>query len=95
MLLKTKLSLGLGFLFIIIFTLAGFCSYYVGKSAQEADNILKDNYNSIVYSKNMISAVDDMINSVSSTVFNPAGKGTGSNYTLIFLNQVKTHLKSV
>ena len=82
MLLKTKLSLGLGFLFLIIFTLAGFCSYYVGKSGQESENILKDNYNSIVYSKNMISALDDMNNSVSSTVFNPVGTGTGSDYYL-------------
>jgi hypothetical protein len=82
MTLKRKLSLGLGFLFIIIFTLAAFCSYYVGKSAQEADNILKDNYNSIVYSKNMISALDDMINSISSTVFNPLGTGTRSDYYL-------------
>jgi hypothetical protein len=81
MTLKTKLSLGLGFLFIIIFTLAAFCSYYVGKSAQEADNILKDNYNSIVYSKNMISALDDMINSISSTIFNPVGTGTRSDST--------------
>jgi len=48
MTLKTKLSLGLGFLFLIIFILVGFCSYYVGKLGQESDNILKDNYNSIV-----------------------------------------------
>ena len=82
MTLKTKLSLGLGFLFIIIFTLAAFCSYYVGKSSQEADNILKNNYNSIVYSKNMISALDDMINSISSTIFNPVGTGTKSDYYL-------------
>jgi NtrC-family two-component system sensor histidine kinase KinB len=82
MVLKTKLSLGLGFLFLIIFALAGFCSYYVGKSAQEADNILKDNYNSIVYSKDMISALDDMINSISSTIFNPVGTGPRSNYYL-------------
>jgi hypothetical protein len=80
MTLKRKCSLGLGFLFLIIFTLAFFCSYYVGKSAQEAENILKDNYNSIVYSKNMISALDDMINSISSTVFNPNNKGTRSDY---------------
>jgi hypothetical protein len=44
MTLKTKLSLGLGFLFLIILTLAAFCSYYVGKLGQESDNILKDNY---------------------------------------------------
>ena len=42
MTIKTKLTLGLGFLFVIIFTLAGFCSYYVGKLAQESDNILKE-----------------------------------------------------
>ena len=51
MVLKKKLSLGLGFLFFIIFVLAIFCSYYIGKLSQEAGNILKDNYNSLVYSK--------------------------------------------
>ena len=80
MLLKTKLSLGLGFLFLIIFMLAGFCSYYVGKSAQEAGNILKDNYDSIVFAKKMISGLGDMMTSVTGTVFNPAGTGAKSNY---------------
>jgi hypothetical protein len=80
MTIKTKLSLGLGFLFLIIFTLAGFCSYYVGKSAQEADNILKDNYNSLVYSRNMISGLDEMVNAVTSTIFNPIDSGARSNY---------------
>jgi hypothetical protein len=80
MTIKTKLSLGLGFLFLIIFVLTGFCSYYVGKSAREADNILKDNYNSIVYSRNMISALDDMINSTTSTLFNPIDSRTKSDY---------------
>jgi len=70
MTIRTKLSLGLGFLFLIIFTLTGFCSYYVGKSAQEAENILKDNYNSLVYSRNMISGLDEMINSLTNTIFN-------------------------
>jgi len=59
MTLKTKISGGLGFLFLIILTLAVFCSYYVEKLGQESDNILKDNYYSIVYSKNMLSALDD------------------------------------
>lgn len=82
MVLKRKLSLGLGFLFAIIFTLAAFCSYYVGKSAQEAENILKDNYNSLVYAKNMISGLEDMISSISSITFNPRGPGTRSDYYL-------------
>jgi hypothetical protein len=80
MALKTKLSLGLGFLFLIIFALAAFCSYYVGKSGQEADNILKDNYNSIVYSRNMLSALDDTRTSISSIMFNPKATGTMSDY---------------
>ena len=69
MTIKTKLSLGLGFLFLIIFALAAFCSNHVGKLAKETDNILKDNYNSLVYSRNMISALEDMKNSISSTLF--------------------------
>jgi two-component system, NtrC family, sensor histidine kinase KinB len=81
MVLKTKLSLGLGFLFFIILALVGFCTYYVGTLAQEADNILKDNYNSIVYSRNMLSALDDMRTSVANTVLNPARTGKGSAYS--------------
>ena len=80
MVLKTKLSFGLGFLFFIIFALVGFCTYYVGTLAQEADNILKDNYNSIVYSRNMLSALEDMRTSVANTVLNPAESGQKSDY---------------
>ena len=69
MTLKTKLSWGLGFLFLIIFTLVGFCSYYVGKLSQESENILKDNYNSIVYAKNMLAGFDDMKTSINSIMY--------------------------
>jgi len=71
MILKTKLSLGLGFLFFIVFALAFFCSYYVGKLSHDAESILKDNYDSIVYSRNMVYALDDMRTSISSSIFNP------------------------
>jgi len=80
MLLKTKLSLGLGFLFFVIFALAAFCSYYVGKLGLEADNILKNNYNSIVYSKSMLSGLDDMRTSITSVVHNPNRTGKISDY---------------
>lgn len=82
MTLKTKITLGLGFLFLIIFTLAGFCSYYVGKLGLESDNILKDNYYSIVYSKNMLAALDDMRTSIDSTIYNASHKGRMSDYYL-------------
>jgi hypothetical protein len=80
MVLKTKLSLGIGFLFLIILTLVGFCSYYVGTLAREAENILKDNYNSIAYAKNMTSALDDMRTSISGIMLNPADTGPSGDY---------------
>ena len=98
MTLKTKLSLGLGFLFLIIFTLAGFCSYYVGRLGQESDNILKDNYNSIVYSRNMLSGLDDMKTSISSTMYNTGHTGRMSDYYLKLFesgrNVFETNLKA-
>jgi hypothetical protein len=80
MVLKTKLSIGLGFLFAIIFALAFFCSYYVDKLSEEADRILKNNYDSIVYSKNMLSALDGTRTSISSVIFNPGDNKKLSDY---------------
>ena len=82
MTLKTKLILGLGFLFLIIFALAVFCSYYVGRSGQDSDNILKDNYYSIVYSKNMLSGLDNMKTSITSTMYNTGLATAMSDYYL-------------
>ena len=81
MTLKKKLTWGLGFLFFVIFVLATFSSYEIGRLSQDAGNILKDNYNSLVYSKNMISALEDMRTAVGSIVFNPAGDRKASDYT--------------
>lgn len=80
MVVKKKLSLGLGFLFFIIFVLAIFCSYYIGKLSQEASNILKDNYNSLVYSKNMISSLEDLRTAVSSIIFSQTENKKTSAY---------------
>jgi NtrC-family two-component system sensor histidine kinase KinB len=62
--LRTKLTVGLGFLFLIIFALTLFSSYQIQDLAREADTILKDNYASLVYCKNMLLALDDMSSSV-------------------------------
>lgn len=82
MTLKKKLTLGLGFLFLIIFVLGIFCSYHIGKLSQDAENILKDNYKSLVFSKNMISALEDMRTAISSIVFNAADTKETSDYYL-------------
>ncbi|HYA15110.1 MAG TPA: hypothetical protein VEF33_12285 [Syntrophales bacterium] len=98
MTLKTKLALGLGFLFLIIFTLAAFCSYYVGKLGRESDNILKDNYYSLVYSRNMLSGLDDMKTSITSTMYYTGRIGTMSGYYVRLFesgrNAFETNLKA-
>jgi hypothetical protein len=79
--MQKKLSLGIGFLFVIIIAIAFFSSYYIQRLSRESENILKNNYDSIVYSKKMIVALDDMMASVNIQV-NPAAKeGQASHYS--------------
>lgn len=59
--LKTKISSGLGFLFLIIFTLIVFSVYYIDKISVNSENIIKDNYKSLVYVKNMNTAIDNIL----------------------------------
>jgi len=98
MTLKKKLTFGLGFLFLIIFVLVIFYSYYIGKLSNDAENILKDNYKSLVYSKNMISALEDMRTAINSIVFNPTDdKKTPDYYLKLFdagKNEFEGNLKS-
>jgi two-component system, NtrC family, sensor histidine kinase KinB len=80
MILKTKLSLGLGFLFAIIIALVLFCSYYVKKLSNDSDNILKDNYASLIYSKYMTSSLDGIKDSINNSVFNRKENRESSDY---------------
>ncbi len=83
MTLKAKLTWGLAFLFFIILALSGFCSYYVGALGHESENILKDNYYSVAYARNMLSGLDDMKSSVTNTVYNTA-RSTSDYYARLF-----------
>jgi hypothetical protein len=94
MTLKKKLSLGLGFLFLIIFVLAIVCSYYIGKLSQDAENILKDNYKSLVFSKNMIAALEDTRTAIGSIVFNPADDQKTSDYYLKLFESGRTEFEN-
>ncbi len=58
MTIKTKLSLGLSFLFAVILLLAGLGTYYANRLANEARKVLKDNYETLAYGKNMLQATD-------------------------------------
>jgi hypothetical protein len=93
MTLKKKLTLGLGFLFLIIFVLVVFYSLYIGTLSRDAENILKDNYKSLVFSKNMISALDDMRTAISSIVFNRADDQRTSDYHLKLFEAGRTEFE--
>ena len=58
--IKTKLSLGLGFLFAVIILLGCVSIFYTHAIAKESKEILKDNYESIQYAKVMMQAIDDV-----------------------------------
>ncbi|MBS1636989.1 MAG: HAMP domain-containing protein [Bacteroidetes bacterium] len=60
--IKTKLSLGLGFLFAVIILIGSVGAVYIHKIANESKVILKDNYESIQYSKAMLQSLDDLEN---------------------------------
>lgn len=58
--LKTKLSLGLIFLFTILLLLTSLGTYYIHKLSNESKQITQDNYESLIYSKNMLEALDEI-----------------------------------
>src|SRR5690242_182619 len=58
--LKTKLSLGLGFLFFVILTFGALSLYYINRLSNDAEKILKNNHESLVYSNNMLRALEDI-----------------------------------
>jgi hypothetical protein len=87
--LRTKLTVGLGFLFLIIFALVIYSSYQIQQLSKDADNILKDNYASLVYCKNMLIALDDMNSTISSKIFGSSRDKT-SSYDLHLFDSSKT-----
>ncbi len=62
--IKTKLTLGVGLLFVMITLLTVLSSVYINKLSNNTKNILADNYNSIVYCRQMLIALNNDISSV-------------------------------
>lgn len=57
--IKTKLTLGVGLLFIMILLLALVGAIYINALKSDTKNILADNYNTLEYSRNMLLALDE------------------------------------
>ena len=49
--IKTKVTLGVLFLFAVILTIGGLSLYYMQRLSQDSKNILTDNYETLQYTK--------------------------------------------
>ncbi|MBC9911113.1 ATP-binding protein [Chitinophaga varians] len=58
--LKTKITLGVLFLYIMLLIVSVLGYYYLNRLTDKAKIILKDNYESLEYSKNMLVALEDL-----------------------------------
>jgi len=56
--IKNKLRLGIGFLFLTALISSGLADYYLARLSNDSKAILKDNYRSLVYAKNIEQALD-------------------------------------
>lgn len=57
--IKTKLTLGVGLLFLLIILLSIVGAKYINELKADSENILMANYNSLQYSRNMLIALDE------------------------------------
>lgn len=60
--LKTKITVGVLFLYLMLLLVSVLGYYYLNRLNEKAKVILKDNYESLDYSKNMLVALEDMHN---------------------------------
>lgn len=60
MTIKTKVSLGVAFLFAMIIAVGGMGLYYLQSLSKEAQNILKDNYETLEYTKKILEESDSL-----------------------------------
>ncbi|WP_286736169.1 MULTISPECIES: HAMP domain-containing sensor histidine kinase [Sphingobacterium] len=58
--IKTKLTFGVGSLFLMIFLLAALSGWYVNRLKKDTANILTANYNTLLYAKNMLLALEEI-----------------------------------
>jgi PAS domain S-box-containing protein len=61
MTIKNKLRAGFGFLFLLAFVCSGLSIYYLNRLSDDSGVILKDNYKTLQYMRNIGSALDENI----------------------------------
>ncbi|MEO8887067.1 MAG: ATP-binding protein [Mucilaginibacter sp.] len=94
---KNKLWLGFGFLFVIVLLFGTVCLYYLNKVADSSKLILKDNYISLNYCREMRSVLDNSIPPLTKTAterFNTQLKKEEANITEPGEEQVVANIRS-
>lgn len=66
--IKTKLNLGVGLLFLLIIILTLVSAFYIFSIKKDTENILKANYNTLEYSRNMLLSLDNISNNVEKAI---------------------------
>jgi two-component system, NtrC family, sensor histidine kinase KinB len=59
--IKTKVAFGVAFLFFVIITVGGLGLYYLSQLSDDANNILTNNYESLVYTQKVIKNCDSLL----------------------------------
>lgn len=93
--LKTKLSLGLSFLFTVILIFGVLGIFYINRLSNDAAKVLKNNHESLVFCNNMLKALEKMPGEVAKNDFNENLKKQEANITepgeLEATNEVRTN----
>ena len=58
--IKTKLVVSLGFLFLVILLFGVLGIFYINKISYNSDNIIKNNYETLVFSNNMLRSLEEL-----------------------------------
>jgi len=93
--IRTKLGFGIGFMFLLVAIMSVISIYYINRLSNDTKNILADNYKSIEYARNMLSSIENNIQSTSSdAVFEENFKKQKNNVTEIGEQQLTNKLSS-
>ena len=68
--IRTRFTLGLIFLFMIILVLSVFSGYYLNKLSDKTSAILKENYLSVVYAREMSEGIMKINQEITYCLFN-------------------------
>jgi len=69
--IKTKLTLGFGFLFLAVVSIWLLGAIYINKLVTQSKEVIKDNYKSVESAKNMIQILDEIKNVQTTFYFSP------------------------